>query len=90
MIFGWVSIVARITTLGMFKKYFAEHGGVPRQEVFVYSEVSIFDLSNRRHESQIGDSSVSDTLASQLSQMRKRSGNAGGVETQYSRAKKIC
>ena len=63
---------------------------MPRQEVFVYFEVNIFDLSNRRHEFQIDDSSVSDTLASQLSQMRNKSGHADGVETQYSQAKKMC
>ena len=68
---------------------------MPGQEVFVYFEVSIFDLSNRSYESQIDNSYVSDAPSSQLSQMRKRSGDAGGVEivesleTQYSRANKM-
>jgi hypothetical protein len=39
-------IVTGVTAAGLPSEYTSEHGGVIKQEVLVYSEVSILDLSD--------------------------------------------
>jgi hypothetical protein len=44
-------IVAGLAAAGLLLKYISEHGGVSNQEVSVYFETSVLDLSNRHGES---------------------------------------
>jgi hypothetical protein len=39
-------VVAGVAATGLSSEYISEHGGVSKQEVLVYSELSILDLPN--------------------------------------------
>ncbi len=46
-IFVVVFIVGGVAASGLPSEYTSKHGGVSKQEVLVYSEMSVLDLSNR-------------------------------------------
>jgi hypothetical protein len=47
----FIVAVADVAAAGLLSKYISEHGGVSEQEVLMYSETSIFHLSNRHGKS---------------------------------------
>ena len=49
IIFVALFIVAGVVAAGLSSEYISKHGGISKQEVLVYSELSILDLSKRRN-----------------------------------------